>query len=494
MSAGRFPRVVSGSPPASADVPEAFHLTDAGNAQRLVAEHGEDLRYDHARGVWRTWDGRRWARDTSGEVMRRAKRTARAIFEDAAAAPTRERREVLAKHAVKTESARSLAAMIELAKSEPGIPVDPKELDADPWLLNVQNGVVDLRSGALVPHARELLMTRLAGAAFNPEAQLDVWDRYLEQALPSDELRSFVQRAAGYTLTGLTSEERLFFVHGPPASGKTTFLEAFKAVLGEYATTADFETFLARQHVGGPRPDLAQLVGMRFVASAEVDEGKRLAEGLVKLLTGGDEVSVRDLYQAPFQFVPQFTLWLASNDEPRVRDDDAALWRRILEVPFAVSIPEPERDPRVKDTLCDPRAGAPAILAWAVRGCLAWQREGLSPPGAVISATRAYRDRMDPLAEFLEERCELVEGAWTSTRSIHAAHTEWCRATHRRPLTTMALAKRLAARGLVPQKQGERGWLGILVADRSDTSDRSGGVSGKFAPARARGEVYGNDL
>ena len=183
-------------------------------------------------------------------------------------------------------------------------------------------------------------------------------------------------------LTGDTSEEVLFFAHGPTATGKSSTLEAIKAALGEYAATADFETFLKRHGDAGIRNDIARLAGARFVVSIEVDEGKALAEGLVKMLTGGDTVAARFLYRETFEFLPVFKLWLAANTRPRASADDGAIWRRILQVPFAAVIPEAERDERVKITLRTSPEVQTAILAWAVQGCLEWQQAGLAAPSA----------------------------------------------------------------------------------------------------------------
>jgi putative DNA primase/helicase len=450
----------------------AYHLTDLGNARRFVAHHIRDFRYVPQWCEWITYTGRRWQRDTTGEVVRRAKETSLSIYQEAFARPNQDERSDYCKHAVRSESARSISAMLELAKTEPGIPVEPHHLDADPMLLNVLNGTLDLRNGILRPHDRGDLITRLAPVNFDPGASLALFDEYLKTVVPDEEQRGFLKRCAGYSLTGDTSEERLLFIYGPEASGKSTFIETLKASLGDYAATADFETFLARRDVGGPRPDLARLAGARFVSSIEVEDGKRLAEGLVKLLTGGDTITVRELYQRAFEFKPQFTLWLAANDEPRVRDDDGAIWRRILQIPFTVSIPEEDRDPQIKATLRDPAAAGPAVLAWAVQGCLEWQRIGLAPPKLILEATRAYRERMDPISDFLEEECETGTGFYVTTAALFAAYLQWCKASAGRPLSKRGFGLRLAAKGFdgVRDKR-ERGWLGIRLRQEVTLGD-----------------------
>jgi putative DNA primase/helicase len=450
-------------------VAQSTNCTDLGNAQRLMARHGHDLRYSHMSNTWYVWDGIRWAPDQTGEVERRAKDTVRLIYGEACRELDIERREEIAKWAHSSESESRLRAMVSLAQSEPGAPVLPQELDADPWLFNCLNGTVDLRTGTLRPHRREDLITKVAPVIFDPDARLDLWDRFLEYATSEDaEMQTFLARAAGYSLVGAPSEEKMFFVHGPGAAGKSTFMEAVKATFGEYAATADFETFLKRSHVtGSPRNDIARLAGSRLVVSIEVEEGKRLAEGLVKTITGGDTVTARFMYREAFEFAPQFTLWLVANHAPVVKDDDDAMWRRILRVPFERVVPEQDRDPELKRMLKDPAVAGPAILAWAVRGCLDWLAHGLAVPASVATATESYRQDMDPLGEFLEEYCVLSPVARVPSRDLRAAYEEWARDNGRRPLGGREFTQRLKERGLQPsvpmwvRGATTRCWVGI---------------------------------
>jgi len=230
-------------------------------------------------------------------------------------------------------------------------------------------------------------------------------------------------------VTGETTEEKLFFIHGPTAAGKSTFTEAIKATLGDYAVTADFETFLKRIQVGAVRNDVARLAGARFVVSIEVDEGRELAEGLTKILTGGDTVSTRFLYHESFEFFPKFKLWLAANHAPRVSDRDDALWRRILRLPFEHTIPEEKRDPKVKATLRDPKIAGPAILAWAVRGCLLWQQCGLFVPEVIRDATDEYRADQDPLRDFFPDECKFDTTAFVPVSDLRKRYDDWGKET-----------------------------------------------------------------
>lgn len=473
-SVSRYPA----NTPSGAAGADVFHMTDLGNAHRLVSRHGADLRYCHAWKTWFVWNGRQWARDETGEIVRRAKETIRALFAAAFIKVNADRRDDLVKHALASEKADRIRAMITLAQSEINVPVVPADLDADPWALNCLNGTIDLRTGLLRQHARADLITRIAPVEYDPAATLDVWERFLDDATGNDQaLREFIQRATGYSMTGDTSEEVLFLVLGPGATGKSTFLEAIKAVLGDYARTADFETFLKRRDAGGPRNDVARLAGARFVVSIEVDEGKRLAEGLVKMLTGGDKVAARFLYQESFEFDPNFKLWLAANHAPLVRDDDDALWRRILRIPFDHVVPKPQRDPRLKATLKDPSIAGPAILAWLVQGCLAWQRDGLGVPPAVEKATADYRAEMDPITDFLADRCVVESGASVRADELQKAYQEWVRdGGAGRPLNSKRFAARLEDHGFERgrDKLG-RFWTGVRL--QQNARDGGSGVA-----------------
>lgn len=436
--------------------------TDVGNAERLVASHGNDLRYAPGIG-WLAWEGRRWMRDVDGEVMRRAKQTARSIYAEASAASTEGEAKRLGTWAAKSESAPRLRAAVELAESDSAIVVRPGELDADAMLLNVEDGTLDLRTGELRGHRRDDLLTKLAPVTFDPGADRKPWLTFLAGVTNCDgELHDFLKRAVGYTLTGDTTEEVLFFAHGPAATGKTTFLEALRATLGDYAATADFETFLARRGDSGIRSDVARLVGARMVVGVEVDEGKRLAEGLLKQLTGGDTVTARFMYRDYFEFRPVFKLWLAANHRPRVSAEDEAIWRRIVQVPFTEVIPEGDRDPEVKRRLREDPAARAGILAWAVEGCLDWQREGLKVPDRVRAYTAEYRAENDPIAEWLETCCVIEPEESAAASDLLASYTAWAERNGERPVSARRLAATFRARGFDPQRdRNGRRWLGV---------------------------------
>jgi len=399
------------APAVEAPAPGRPTCTDSGNGQRFAAQHGEAVRYCYAWSAWLQWQDGRWQRDAGDAVMRRAKATARAVYAEAAAETDANRRQALSAWAVKSEGAERLRAMLFLAQSEPGIPVRPDELDRDPYLLNCPNGTLELRSGHLRPHRREDLLTKMTAAPYNPEARHPVFDRFLAEALPDDGARAYAQRFAGYCLTGATREEVFVFALGPAGGGKSTFIEALRRTWGDYAVSADFSTFLAARPSDGPREDVARLAGARLVTSVETRDTGALAAGIVKLLTGGDTVVGRRLYEQSFEFVPQFKLLLGANDRPRAAATDEGLWRRLRELPFPTARPSAaDRDDTIKATLTDPAQAGPAILAWAADGCAAWFTDGLGEPPVVTQATEAYRRSQDDVTTFVGECCRLGHG------------------------------------------------------------------------------------
>lgn len=426
-----------------------FNLTDAGNGERFAARHGSKIRYCWTWGKWLFYDGKRW-NVTTGEQManRLAVETARSIISEAEGKNRNERSEILDWSQLSESTAR-LAAMLTTAKSVSPIATYAEQFDKNSWLLNCLNGTVDLQTGKLRPHNPADMITKLCPVQYDPEAQLQLWDEFLATATAGDKtMLDFLQTAIGYSLTGSIVEEKLFFIHGPVASGKSTFLEAIKATLGEYAQTSDFETFLQRKQVGGIRNDIAKLHSARLVTSIEVDDGKKLAEGLIKMLTGGDTVSARFLYKESFEFLPQFKLWLAANHAPRVKDDDEAMWRRILRVPFEQVIEKENRDPKVKATLRNPKKAGSAILTWAVKGCLKWQHDGLTVPEVVELSTEEYRQSQDPLKEFFEDECEFDPVVFIPVVDLRTAYDQWAKDNGARfTLGPRGFNKRLRSKG-----------------------------------------------
>lgn len=451
---------------------DEIHNTDLGNAKRLVGQHGEDLRYSAGLG-WLIWDHNRWVQDETQEVMRRAKKTALSLYAGIPEVKDKEDREELISWARQSESRPKLESMIKLAESEKGIPVRDDQLDADRFLLNVLNGVVDLRSGTLKKHQREWLLTKLVPIEYNPKATCPTFLDFLHTVLNgNEELVAFVQRAVGYTLTGDVSEQCLLFLYGMGANGKSTLLNVLLALLGDYATQAAPGLLLDRR-TDKHTTDIAELRGKRLVVATEIGEGKRLAEELVKQMTGGDRMKGRFMRCNNIEFNPEFKIWLSANHKPTIRGTDHAIWRRIPLIPFEVTFTDDAEDPRFRK---DPHLlgklleELPGILAWAVQGCLDWQKQGgLNAPEAVRKATAAYRAEMDVLGEFLDDHCTLSDKCKVKAATLYAEYSTWMAEAGEKPITSTAFSLRLQERGIKPHRDRTSRWyLGIgLVADSS---------------------------
>jgi len=445
-----------------------FHSTDFGNAQRLVALHGNDLRYCYSRNCWFVWDGKHWAVDESGAVIRKAKDTIRRLYADASELTDSAARKTVAQWAMRSESDQRLRSMVSLTQSESSIPIQLGEFNQDPWLLNVANGTVDLRTGVCEPHKREDLINKIAPANYQLEAVCPLWDSFLNRILDSDrELIAFVQRAVGYALTGSVREQVFFLLYGTGANGKSTFLETLRALLGDYAQHTNFATFLA-QSSDRPRNDIARLSGARFVTAQEIENGRRFSESTLKQLTGEDTVTARFLYTENFEFKPSFKLFLAANHKPIIRGTDLAIWRRVCLIPFTVTIPEKEQD---KELAAKLRGELPGILNWVLDGCRQWQAIGLKPPKAVTDATAVYRSEMDILGQFLAERCIHSKMFQATAKELYQAYLIWCEEAGDKAISKRAFGLALAERGLIKSKSHSRIiWkgIGLLAGDEGD--------------------------
>lgn len=447
-------------------------VTDLTNAQRLVAQHGKDLRFCWPWGKWLVWDSTRWQEDDTAEVIRRAKKTVRAMYAEAEKISDDKDRENFIKSVLKSESKERLTAMIALAASESGIPVLPSELDNDPWLLNVKNGTIDLRTGELRPHKREDMLTKIAPIVYDPGAECPRWKQFLSEIMDGNQnLVNFLQRAAGLSLTGDTSEHVLFILYGTGRNGKSTFLNTLLEALGDYGMTAAPDLLMAKQGDRHPT-ELADLFGKRMVVSMETGEGRRLAEALIKQLTGGDRIKARRMREDFWEFDPTHKLWLATNHKPRVRGTDVAIWSRLKLIPFNVSFAGRE-DKRLKEVLL---TELPGILAWAVQGCLAWQQEGLGVPDEVAAATEMYKQEQDVLAAFLSDCCIINPLAKAAAKDLYQAYGSWCEETGEKPISQKSFGLQLAEHGFNNQKSthGRVFWFGIGLRDSAEEVEGGG--------------------
>ena len=466
ITAAEFDRITSRrtSAPAGAidaDPAPGEPLTDLGYARRLISVYGDRLRYVPAWHRWLTWDGARWQPDATGQPPRWMKSIARLVT--AAALDSGDDDTI--RNSLRGESAHAIAGALALASTEPGIAVTHDQLDADPYLLNCANGTLDLRTGELRPHDPADLLTKITRAAYRPAARSKAWTEFLATVQPDKAMRDYLGRLFGQSLEGRVAEHLLPICHGPGANGKGTFLNTVMFTLGDYAAPADPELLTARDFAAHPT-GTADLFGLRLAILHESDHGRRLAEGTVKRLTGGDPVKARRMRENFWWFTPSHTFALQTNHKPVVTGTDEGIWRRIRLVPWDVIIPVEERDLDLGDRLA---LEADAVLAWLVKGYRAWRKHGLADPEQVMQATGAFKDESDALGRFIDQRC--ITGPHFTARSaeLFAAWSKWCAEEGEEHGTQTAFSLALVNRGF-DKRHYEFGkvWDGIGLASDED--------------------------
>jgi putative DNA primase/helicase len=439
----------------------SYWLTDLGNAERFIDTYRDVVLWCPARKAWLLWDEVRWAWDERGAVRKLAHATARSIYKDAAHELDETKQREIAKFARTSQNESRIGAMLNEAK--PYLAVGMEELDQDPWLINCQNGTLDLRTGKLRAHDPADRITKIVPVDYDPDAPCPRFEQYLKETLVEQSVISFVKRYSGYTLTGITRERLLAILYGYGKNGKTTLVELLRDVMGDYATNTDTETLLMKRYQGVGN-DVAALKGARFVSAAEVEQGRRLAESKVKQLTGRDTVTARFLFGEPFNFIPEFKLWLSTNNKPVIQGTDDAIWDRIRLIPFPQRFDGTRQDAKLPDKLRAEHAG---VLAWMVEGCLEWQEHGLGEPKAVRDATDQYRNEMDTLAAFLDEECVMVAHGKVLAERLYHAYAIWCDKSGEQKQPKKAFVARLEERGFERRREtsgvnkGRYIWLGI---------------------------------
>ncbi len=432
--------------PDEAKQPKLYTMDDMGNAARFLDLFGEDFRYNYTDKCFLYWDGRRWASDLDGCAERSADVAVGAMSLEAEhyERTDEELAKAFRKHVKASRSNKSKTNM--LKEVQHNMPIMPSQLDRHNMAFNVPNGTLSLKTGQLVPHERRHFITKFSPIEYpvwcNTELTADssgdilhqtdnadcpLWQKFLGDVFGGDrELIRYIQKAVGYSMTGDTSEQCVFFLYGTGRNGKSTFLDVLREIFGEYVSNIQPETIMVKNGMGnGINSDIARLKGARMVTTVEPNEGVRINEGLIKQLTGDDAVTARKLYGNEFEFKPEFKLWMATNHKPIIRGTDEGIWRRIHMIPFTVQIPPEKVDRQLKSKL---EREYPAILRWAAEGCLLWQREGLKQPRAVLDMTREYRREMDVISGFLGDCCEVGEGFYAKSSELYAAYSAWCEA------------------------------------------------------------------
>lgn len=421
-----------------------FRLTELGNAERIAFEYGHIIKYVSEIG-WMLWDGKRWTVDNKKEIERIAAKVLRGLYKSENEAEEKWAR-YCEKRNIRMNSIKDLM---------PLVPGEREEFDKHDYLFNVQNGVVNLKTGELLPHDRKLHLTKIANVEFDKDAECPNWLNFLDSIFMGDkELQEYMQRLIGYSLTGDISEQIMMFLVGGGSNGKSTFINTIKDLLGDYGKQAKSDTFIKKKETGANN-DIARLVGARFVSAIESEEGERLSESFVKQITGGEPVLARFLRQEFFEFIPNFKVFFTTNHKPIIGGLDEGIWRRVKLIPFNLNLPSHLRDKKLPEKLSVEMSG---ILNWAIEGCMKWQKDGLKEPKVVAAATGNYKEDMDILGPYLGECCyidKLDSNLKIEAKDLYKDYLDYCYKSGETSVKNRAFYRMLETKGF-ERKRGSK--------------------------------------
>ena len=438
-----------------------YRFDDTGNAERLFDAFGDMLRFCYTDKKWLYYYEGKWYTDNIGYIRQLAdSATMLQEQERILYAHDEEMLKAFDRHLKKSRSFAGKTNMIR--EAEHYAPILQQNLDRNKAVIGAKNGIIDLKTGELLPHDREAYLTKQCPVIYNPDApEPKLWLQFLSDIFGGDPyMLDYIQKCVGYSLTGSTSEQCAFFLFGTGRNGKSTFLEIVRGILGDYATNIQPQTIMVNPKSGNaPSSDIARLKGARLVTSVEPNEGMRLDEGLLKQLTGDDVVTARKMFSEEFEFKPEFKLWMATNHKPLIRGTDTGIWRRIHLIPFEVQIPIDKVDKKLKYKLVKESEG---ILKWAVQGCIRWQNEGLTMPQKVLDAVREYQHEMDVISTFMDACC-IGEGEVKASR-LYAVYAKWAEEHNEYVMSSTKFGTELKRKGIVKKNMPDgRYYVGITL-------------------------------
>jgi putative DNA primase/helicase len=457
---------------------------DIRNAKAFAQIARGHFLYVATRDRWLQWHQQMWNVCEKDEHVAMAKDVCGRILNAAGSVfgQDQERGKRLLQEAMAAHNLSRITAMLKLTVSEPEMATTDRELDRDPYLLGVRNGVIDLRTGLHYFNQPEMRITRYCNAGFAEDATCPQWLRFLDQIFINDtETIECVQRLLGCTLLGLATEEILIICYGHGSNGKSVFSNVVHKIMGGYAITAPPSLLTARrQDDTGPRNDLAALAGARYVSINEMQAGDRLDEQVVKMLAGREPISARFLHQEFFEFTPSFTPWLRTNHKPIITGLDDGIWRRLVLLPFGRKFTDDEKDPALEEKLLDEQD---AILMWIVEGAKLYLQDGIKLSPRMRSDLGTYRSESDLLGEFLADQTTTDPTGKASQSLVYSSYRGWCDDCGVRPLSKKTFTQRLAERGFPEGKSGKNRfytglvWGAPLLSSTQDGMDGMEGIS-----------------
>ncbi|RVU62867.1 DNA primase [Bacillus thuringiensis] len=438
-----------------------FKLTELGNAERIAYEYGHVIKFIHDIG-WYIWDGKRWRMDTKKEIEKITAKVLRSLSKSEDESEIKWAR-MCERRNVRMNSIKDLMPLVPGAR---------EDFDRHTYLFNVENGIVDLQTGQLRPHDREVYLSKITNVTFDEQAKCPEWMKFLEQIFQGNqELMEYMQRLIGYSLTGEIAEQIIVFLIGGGSNGKSTFINIIKDLMGDYGRQAKSDTFIKKKETGANN-DIARLAGARFVSAIESEDGEQLSETFVKQITGGEPVLARFLRQEFFEFIPEFKVFFTTNHKPVIKGVDEGIWRRIRLIPFNLQLPKEKRDKKLPEKLS---LEMPGILNWAIEGCLKWQQSGLNDPAIVRKATGDYKEEMDILGPFMFECCFKRDDVQMEAKQLYETYANWCFRNGEHQLKNRAFYRILETQGFKRERGNRNKYYikGVTLVDRNNTDKQS---------------------
>lgn len=435
---------------------------DLGNKERFIDMYGAELRFHADSGTWLRWDGARWKTDAHGVMAQQyAENSVQSMLEEEGGAAMSSE---LQKHYKASATRARINAFMALAQKDERLSVNADMLDSDQMLLCCQNGTIDLRTGKLSEYSKKDLITKMCGAIYDPNCKIPRFLKFLNEVTCRDqELIDYLQKVIGYSLTGIVKEQEIYFLVGEGANGKSTLIDILTALMGDYLKLTHAQTFEHTKN-RGIENDIAALRRARMVVASELDQGMVFSDATIKKLTGDEKVTARYLFKEFFDYVITYKIFILANHKPIIKDTTHAMWRRIRVIPFDYIVPEEKKDLFLKEKII--RDELPGILAWAVKGCIKYQQEGLKPPMAVLKASEKFRKDSNQLARFVEECCMVDENATTYNKVLRKYYAEWCHQMSYDPISQGAFSECLSAMGIWSKRDGKNGetvWHGVAL-------------------------------
>lgn len=436
---------------------------DTGNADRLMDQYGEYIKYSYIDKSWYFYNGSFWEMDDKGMIAKFADQVVENMKDEklkiAPDVDPEDAAENWQSFVKKTRQHTQKKNFVEETKHR--VPVLHGEFDRDPMLVNAINGYVDLSNGILQDHDIKKMFSQQADVEYSDNVDCPIWLNFLNQVFDNDQsLIDYIQKAVGYSATGSTSEQVMFILFGGGRNGKSVFINTIADILGTYSKTMSASSIMVKPNGNGANSDIARLEGARMVVSSEPNEGVRLDEGLVKQLTGGDTVTARFLYGKEFEFEPQFKIWLATNHKPIIRGTDDGIWRRLMMIPFLVQIPEDKVDKKLSAKLKSESIG---ILNWIVDGAIKWQKEGLNPPAVVTKASKEYRDEMDTITLFVNDCCQVDPSLEAPAGDLFKLYQSWAKENSEYLMPKQKFSREMRQKFKYKKRNNGRYYIGLRI-------------------------------